>query len=95
MRSHTISRRILGSLVTESWLEEYNVGMNIFINAQVEVVLPPFSPRWFFAGCKWGKLEGGRYATQDEKQPQNQTPSHPTAKKVNTRRAQTLVANPR
>ena len=47
---------------TEFGEGEHEVGMNIFINAQAEIVLSPFSSRCFFAGCKWGKLEGGKYA---------------------------------
>ena len=60
---------------TEFGEGEQNAGMNIFINAQVEIILPPFSARLsrrslsglVFAGCKWGKVEGGRYAAQSKK----------------------------
>lgn len=33
---------------------ECDVGMNIFINAQVEIALPPFSSRCFLRGANGG-----------------------------------------
>jgi hypothetical protein len=39
---------------TEFGEGEYEVGMNILINAQVEIVLPPFSSRWFLRDANGG-----------------------------------------
>jgi hypothetical protein len=39
---------------TEFGEGEQNIGMNIFLSVQVEVVLPPFSDRWSLRDANGG-----------------------------------------